>query len=113
VISFPIFEQFDAVNPCTGLDMTITVTGTAWWHAHNNNDVLRYKRTITTSDGFEGRGHATEVGNYAGASLYRFTFNDMMTHPSGAKFKAHQVLVGDFGTPTVHVDKFAATCLGP
>jgi hypothetical protein len=28
--SFPWFEQFDYVDPCSGLDMVVTITGTAY-----------------------------------------------------------------------------------
>jgi hypothetical protein len=112
-IPFPFFDQFDDLNPCTGLFHTITVTGTQWRHEHNNNLVVREKSTITTSDGFEGKVSATDVTNFSGANVYKSTFNSMLTHPDGAKIRAHFVLVVDLETGTVRVFKFAADCVRP
>ena len=111
-ISWPFFNQFDDVNPCTGETNTITLTGTTWWDGHNNNWVARTRVTATTSDGFEGSGHSTEVGISAGATLYKTTANNMLTHPSGAKLRAHYVFLLDWGTATVRLDKSWETCVG-
>jgi hypothetical protein len=113
----PISESFSNdfwdVNPCTGEWHHITLTGTTWKHEHNNNWVWRTRVTATTSDGFEGSGHSTELGNSAGATLYKTTANNVLTHPSGAKLRAHYVFLLDWGTSpwTVKVDKSWSTCV--
>jgi hypothetical protein len=105
----PIFEQFDDVNPCSGLIHTVTFTGTAWVHEHNGRFIVRAQRTITTSSGFEGRGTDTFVGN---GSVFKVTLNDMLTHPSGDRIRPHFVLVVDVSTETVRVLKGSLTCVG-
>jgi hypothetical protein len=110
-ISAPFSNVIEAVNPCTGEDHTITLTGTTWWDGHNNNWVARTRVTATTSDGFEGSGHSTEVGISAGATLYKNTANNVLTHPNGAKLRAHYVFLLDWGAGTVRLDKAWETCV--
>ncbi len=111
-ISFPIFEEFDDVNFCTGEVHTVTITGTAWLHANRNNTVIRSDRTITTSSGFEGRGHSTQVVNISG-NIFKLTLNDMLTQSSGAKIRVQFVLVVDTSSGTVHVGQFSGSCVRP
>ncbi|NIN67490.1 MAG: hypothetical protein GTO63_22865 [Anaerolineae bacterium] len=107
----PFYFQFTDVNPCTGNDVTVTMIGTLWFHDHDGRSVVRIPRTITTSDGFEGRGTLNEVIN---GKIEKFTLNDMLTHESGDKFRAHFVLVVDLSTGTVRVLKGGVQiCLGP
>ena len=103
-IEVPVFIQFDFLNPCSGLIHTVTFTGTARIHEHDGQVVVQTQRTITTSDGFQGRGTDTFVDN---GKIQRFTLNDMLSHESGARIRAHFVQVIDLSTtpPTVRVFK--------
>lgn len=111
----PIFFQFEGRNPCSGLPHTVTFTGTAWIHELPGGQVVvHFQRTITTSSGFEGRGTATNVVN---GNILKSTLNDMLTHPSGDRIRAHLVLVIDLTStpPTVRVrhGTFGGTiCMG-
>jgi hypothetical protein len=51
---YPIFDQFEDTNPCTGLEHMITFEGTERVHEHKNNVVIKIRIAVTTSDGFEG-----------------------------------------------------------
>ncbi|MFL5496504.1 MAG: hypothetical protein ACJ8DC_19115 [Gemmatimonadales bacterium] len=113
-IEVPIFVQFEDVNPCSGLVITVTFTGTARIVEHNGHVVVHERRTISTSDGFEGRGTDTFVDN---GNIQKFTLNDMLTNESGDRIRAHLLLVIDLSTtpPTVRVMKgtFGGTiCVG-
>lgn len=107
-IAVPIFEEFVDINPCSGLNHTITVTGTAW--IHENAKVVRFQRTINTSSGFVGRGTLTFVTT---GDLEKITLNDMLRHPSGAQIRAHFTGLFDISTtpPTVRVAQGAVTCV--
>jgi hypothetical protein len=59
----PFEFTFGDVNPCTGDAMTVTIFGTVFEHFHDSRTVVRLDRTITTSDGFVGRGTETQVFN--------------------------------------------------
>ena len=109
--ALPFFLEFTDVNPCTGNVVTVTMIGTLYLHEHDGRTVVRIPRTITTSDGFEGRGTLSEMIN---GKIEKFTLNDMLTHESGDKFRAHFVLVIDLSTGTVRVLKGGVQiCLGP
>lgn len=103
-IAVPIFNEFDGVNPCTGLIHTLTFTGTAWIHEHDGRIVMRVESTITTSDGFEGRGNDTFVDN---GNIQKLNIHHMMTNESGDRIRVHVVLVIDVSTtpPTPRVIK--------
>jgi hypothetical protein len=111
--SWPISNAFWDVNPCTGEWHFIELTGMAWGHLHNNNWVVRTETTSTTSDGFEGFGRSTELANFGGGNVYKVSANNVLTHPSGAKFRARFVLVIDYKTEpaTTRVDKGGSTCV--
>jgi len=98
----PLEFQFDGVNPCSGEIHTVFFTGTAWIHQDDDRVLVRSKRSITTSSGFTGRGTDTVVGN---GEVVKLTLNDMLTHPSGDRIRAHLVLVVDVSTGTVRVMK--------
>ena len=102
-------EVFTDVNPCTGAEMTVTLAGEVWFHEHGSREVARAERTITTSDGFAGRGTDSYVNN---GRILKFRFSDMLTNASGARFRARGVFVLDLRTDTVRVDTFSLTCLG-
>jgi hypothetical protein len=42
-----------------------------------------------------------------------FRFTDIMTNPSGYRFRARGLFVLDVSTETVRVERFELTCLGP
>ena len=105
----PIFEQFDDVNPCSGLIHTVTFTGTAWIEENDGRIVVREKRTITTSSGFVGRGSDTFVDN---GNIQKLTLNDMLTNGSGDRIRAQFILVFDLSTATVQVLRGGLTCVG-
>jgi hypothetical protein len=106
----PIFEEFVGLNPCSGLDHTVTITGTAWIHEHQGRQVIRFDRTISTGSGFQGRGTVTFVSN---GNIEKISLNDMLTHESGARIRAHFVGVFDLSTSpaTVRVSRGAVTCV--
>ena len=109
--SFEFVEVFGDVNPCTGEAMTVTFVGTAYVHEHGSRTVVRAQRTITTSDGFVGRGTDSNVEN---GQVALFRLNDIMTNATtGDRFRAHFLFVLDLSTETVRVEKGALTCLGP
>ena len=107
---FPILDVFPDVNPCTGDPMTVTFVGTAYVHEHGSREVVHAERTITTSDGFSGRGTDTFVIN---GQIFKYTQTDIMSNGSGDRFRARVVVVGDVSTDTVRIDRFSLTCLGP
>jgi hypothetical protein len=107
---FAFEEVFPDVNPCTGGVMTVTISGSGFFHEHGSRVVARAQRTITTSDGFVGRGTETFIDN---GQIVMFRQTDIMTNASGQKFRANGVFVLDISTDTVRVDNFELTCLGP
>jgi hypothetical protein len=109
-MQFPIFDVFPDVNPCTGEDMTVTFVGTAFVHEHGSRIVVYTRRTITTSDGFSGRGTDTFVDN---GQVVMFRQTDVLANSSGDRFLAQGVFVLDLSTDTVRVEDFELTCLGP
>ena len=87
-----------------------TFIGTVRVHEHGSRIVAHAHRTITTSDGFVGRGTDTFVDN---GRVVAATLNDMLANASGDRFRARFVFVLDVSTGTVRVDKGGLTCLGP
>jgi hypothetical protein len=116
-LEFPIDVMFDAFNPCTGLDHIVTLKGTFWNQTHPNNRTLRWRATLTTSDGYAGHYIETWTGSniFGPGDVSNHTFNITAKHPSGSRFKVHLVWIMDEKTspPTVRVDKFALTCIRP
>ena len=104
-----MFEDvFPDVNPCTGTNMTVTIATTAYVHEHGSREVVHAQRTITTSDGFVGRGTDTFVDN---GQIILFRQTDIMTNASGDRFRARGVFVLDLSTETARVESFELTCL--
>jgi hypothetical protein len=101
-------DVFPDVNPCTGNVMTVTIAVTAYAHEHGSREVVHGERTITTSDGFVGRGTETFVDN---GQIILFRQTDIMRNASGDRFRAHGVFVLDISTDTVRVESFQLTCL--
>ena len=102
--------MFPDVNPCTGGTMRVTLVATGSFHEHGSREVAHGERTITTSDGFAGRGTESFVDN---GRVVKFSFADIMTNASGDRFRANGVFVGDIATETARVDRFALTCFSP
>lgn len=107
---FTFRDVFGDVNPCTGGPMMVTLVATGFVHEHGSREVVHGERTITTSDGFAGRGTESFVDN---GRIVRFRFADIMRNASGDRFRARGVFVLDLSTDTVRVDRFQLTCLGP
>ena len=107
---FPILDVFTDVNPCTGDTMTVTFVGTTFVHFHGSRVSGRAERTITTSDGFVGHGTDSFVDN---GQILMFRLTDILTNPSGDRFRARSVFVLDLSTGTARVDRGGLTCLGP
>jgi hypothetical protein len=105
---FTFQDVFPDVNPCTGTPMTVTLVASGFIHEHGSREVVHAERTITTSDGFAGRGTESFVGN---GQIFKFRFADIMTNAAGDRFRANGVFVEDASTGTVRVDRFALTCL--
>jgi hypothetical protein len=104
----PVLEVFRDVNPCTGLEHTITVSGTILRHFHGDQENHHFAQTITTSSGFVGRG--TEVG-----ILHEriFVVNVMLTNnATGERIRAQLVGIHD-ASGDIRVFQGALECLGP
>jgi hypothetical protein len=106
--AFGFVDVFPDVNPCTGNAMTVTITVNGFLHEHDSREVFYGERTITTSDGFAGRGTETFLVN---GQILLFRQTDIMTNASGDRFRAHGVFVLDLSTDTARVDRFELTCL--
>ena len=103
----PLHEVFVDVNPCTGLDHTITVEGTFFRHIHGDQSLYRLERTVTTSSGFSGRG--VEIGIQHDRI---FVLNDVLTNDAtGERMRAHAVIVED-ASGGVRVFQLEVRCLG-
>ena len=104
----PLFEVFTGINPCTGLEHTITVTGTFFRHFHGDQELYHLARTITTSSGFFGRG--TEVGILHDRI---FVVNDLLTNDAtGERMRVHLVGIHD-ASGEFRFFRAAIECLGP
>ena len=90
--------------------MTVTFVGTLFVHVHDSREVNIAHRTITTSDGFVGRGTDVFVDN---DQVIKFTQTDiMMNATTGDRFRVRNVFIVDVATETVRVERFEFTCLG-
>ena len=106
--AFNFVDVFPDINPCTGGPMTVRLVATGSVHEHGSREVAHGERTISTSDGFAGRGTESFVFN---GRVVKFSFADIMTNASGDRFRANGVFVGDVATETARVERFALTCL--
>ena len=107
-VSMPFEFVFDDLNPCSGAIHTVTIRGTERVHVHKGKTVAHGERTINTSSGFAGRGTHTAVVT---AKMFKLTLNDMLTHPSGARIRAHAVIIFDLPSGTVRLEKGAVSCV--
>ena len=109
--AFPFEFVFDDVNPCTGDIHTVTIAGTTFVHEHDGRIVASSERTITTSPtGFVGHGTDSYVLN---GQVEMFRLTDILTNPSGDRFRARFVIVVDLSSGTVKVVTGDFTCLPP
>jgi hypothetical protein len=99
----PIEESFVDINPCTGEQHTVFVTGTFFEFDRANGIGYRIDRVVTTSSGFTGGG--TEVGIHD--RIFKVT--DRLANAEGDILLANAVLVVD-PSGTVHVESFDLTC---
>jgi len=107
---FTFTDVFPDVNPCTGTEMTVTIVENGFVHEHGSRVVVYAERTITTSDGFVGRGTESLVDN---GQVVRFRQTDILANAAGDRLRARGVFVLDLRTDTVRVDRFELTCLTP
>jgi hypothetical protein len=106
-VSFPFQDSFVDVNPCTGLDHTVTVAGTFYVYERGVHGLShRLPHTTTTSDGYNGGGIEVSVDHDS-----VFVIRDVLTNEEGQKMFAQLVVVQDAdGTP--RVERFELRC-GP
>jgi hypothetical protein len=103
--AFPFQETFVGVNCCTGLDETVTVTGTFFVYERGVHGLShRLDRTITTSSGFTGHGTEISVDHDR-----IFLIHDVLTNDAGQHMFAQFVMVQD-AQGTVRVERFELRC---
>lgn len=104
-------DTFVDVNPCTGLDHTVTIVLTISEQSDGERAVEHAQRTITTEPtGFFGRGTHSFLDN---GQIAKFNSTDILTNAAGDRIRARNVIVVDPTTGTFRVDKSELTCLGP
>jgi lysophospholipase L1-like esterase len=104
---FPLHDVFVDVDPCTGLDHTVEITGTFFRHHHANGNTYHATRTITTSSGYVGHGVEVSVDHER-----IFALNDVLANPNGNRIRAKVVVVRDADFTTVRVERFRLECIG-
>jgi hypothetical protein len=105
--SFPFQDSFVGVNPCTGLEETVTVTGTFYVYERGVHGLShRLPHTVTTSGGFNGAGIEVSVDHDT-----VFVIRDVLTNDAGQKTFAQLVVVHD-ADGTLRVERFELRC-GP
>lgn len=106
---FTLHDEFDDTDPCTGLQMRVTLDTTFFEHAHGDRFVVHGERTVSTSLGYAGGGKSNFVDN---GRTEKFSVHDMVTDDSGHRIQVHGVFVFDRKTETVRVEKFRLHCAG-
>lgn len=104
---FPLHDVFVDVDPCTGLDHTVEITGTFFRHQHANGNTYHASRTITTSSGYVGHGVEVSVDHER-----IFVLNDVLANPNGNRIRAKVVVVRNADFTTVRVERFRLECIG-
>ena len=97
---FPLIEEFDDVNPCSGLGMTVGISGTVSVIDQDGREVVKIQEEISTSDGFTGRGRVEDVTNNRNEIL---KIEDMLSSETGARFRVQRLLVIDLVNGEVRV----------
>jgi nucleoside-specific outer membrane channel protein Tsx len=104
---FPLHDVFVDVDPCTGLDHTVDISGTFFRHSHANGNTYHATRTITTSSGYIGHGVEVSVNHEQILVL-----NDILVNPNGNRARAKIVIVWDADFTTARVERFRLECIG-
>lgn len=107
-VQFEFSLTFSDVNPCTGLDIDITLNLVIEEHMHQNNFVAKLRRTGSTSDGFimqNGTESFVETPNGI-----RGSFMDQWRGPDGQKFRVRGVFNENHGE--LKTDQFSLLCIG-
>ena len=106
----PFTVTFPDVNPCTGEEMEVTVTGEVREHlGHDGRYVARASTTGTTSDGYvmdHGRSNIVVNDNVVSSTL-----NDMWRDADGSRFQAQSHFLEKDGEFVV--DGFRLRCITP
>jgi hypothetical protein len=104
---FPLHDHFVDVDPCTGLEHTVDVTGTFFRHNHANGNTYHADATITTSSGYVGHGVEVSVDHERILVL-----NHLLAQPNGNRIRAKIVLVWDADFTALRVERFRLECVG-
>lgn len=104
-----LHEEFDDTDPCTGLQMHVTLDTTFYEHAHGDRFVVHGERTVSTSLGYAGGGESNFVDN---GRMEKFSFHDMVTDDFGHRIQVHGVFAFDRRSETVRVERFELRCAG-
>ena len=109
---FPLFEQFDDVNPCSGQTMTVTINGTVQVIDQDGRELLQIREDMSTSDGFTGTGNVRDIFNGRNEIL---RINDMLSSESGGRFRVQRLLVADVVNGELRVTSGGPvlTCIRP
>jgi hypothetical protein len=102
----PFEETFVDVNPCTGVDHTVSVRGTFYEFEGGSGISHRLDQTITTTSGFAGRGVEVSIDHDR-----IFIVHAVLTNGDSEHILAQVVLVHD-GLGTLRVERFELTCVG-
>jgi hypothetical protein len=97
-LAFPFQETFTLVNPCTGLDETVTVTGVFYVYERGVHGIShRLDRALETSSGFTGHGSEISIDHDS-----IFHVQDQLTNGAGQHMFAQFLFVQDAqGRPRV------------
>lgn len=104
---FPLHDHFVDVDPCTGLEHTVDVTGAFYRHFHANGNTYHADATITTSSGYVGHGVEVSVDHERILVL-----NHVLANPNGNRILAKVVVVWDSDFTTARVERFRLECVG-
>ena len=107
----PYLDEFTDVDPCTGLEMDITVMGTFFDHVGHNNNFVGH---IGERSGFTSSGYVL-VGGHDNFRAHRNgvsgTFKDVWRNPdNGDKMQATGRFLEVKGA--VVIDRFDLRCVG-
>ena len=99
-------DVFVGINPCTGLEHTVTVDVTAYETSTGHGHATH---SISTSDGFVGRGHETAVFDDT-----IFLSNDTLVNAeTGERVHAQLIVVANPATSELQVFRLTLTCIPP
>ena len=104
-LAFPFEETFSAVNSCTGLEETVTVTGVFYVYERGVHGLShRLDRRVETSSGFTGHGSEISIDHDS-----IFHVQDVLTNGAGQHMFVQFLFVQDAqGTPRVF--RFVVRC---